>query len=51
MYDLSAVVYRLGIENCAEAVELRKQEYIRKLFYWNEHICDCDGGWADFMLK
>ena len=51
MYDLSAVIYRLGIENCAEAVEQRKQEYINKLFYWNEHTCDYDGGWADFMLK
>ena len=51
MYDLSAIIYRLGIENCAEAVELRKQEYIGKLFYWNEHTCDYDGRWAGFMLK
>ena len=51
MYDLSAVVYRLGIESCAETVEQRKQEYINKLFYWNEHTCDYDGRWADFILK
>ena len=51
MYDLSAIVYRLGIESCAEAVELRKQEYISKLFYWNEHIGDCEGEWAYFMCK
>ena len=51
MYELSAIVYRLGIENCSEAVELRKQEYIRKLFYWNEHTGDHECEWADFMLK
>ena len=51
MYELSAIVYRLGIEDCAEAVEQRRQEYINKLFYWNEHVCDYEGEWADFMLK
>lgn len=51
MYELSSIVYRLGIENCAEAVELRKQEYIEKLFYWNEHVGDHEGEWADFMMK
>ena len=51
MYELSAIVYRLGIENCRDAVECRKREYINKLFYWNEHVDDYDGGWADFMLK
>lgn len=51
MYKLSSIVYQLGIENCLDAVELRKQEYIRKLFYWNEHVDDYEGEWADFMLK
>ena len=51
MYDLSAIIYRLGIENCAEAVALRKREYIDRLFYWNGHVCDYDGEWAQFMLK
>ena len=51
MYDLSAIVYRLGIESCVEAVEQRKQEYIKKIFYWNEHIGDYEGEWAYFMLK
>ncbi len=51
MYELSAIIYRLGIGNCAEAVEQRKQEYIRKLLYWNEHVCDYEGEWADFILK
>ena len=51
MYELSAIIYRLGIENCLEAVEQRKQEYINKLFYWSEHVDDHEGEWADFMLK
>lgn len=51
VYDLTAVVYRLGIDHCAEAVEKRKQEYIDRLLYWNEHLSDYTGEWADFMLK
>ena len=51
MYELSAVIYRLGVENCREAVGQRKQEYIQKLFYWNAHVGDYEGKWADFMLK
>ena len=43
--------YRIGIENCVEAVEQRKQEYIDKLIYWHEHLCDDQGVWADFMMK
>lgn len=51
IYDLTSIIYRLGVENCLEAVETRKQEYIDKLFYWNEHLCDYKGNWAYFMLK
>ena len=51
MYDLSAIVYRLGIGNCADAVEQRKREYIDRLFYWGEHSDDYEGEWAQFMLK
>lgn len=51
IYDLTSIIYRLGIENCSETVELRKQEYIEKLLYFNRHLCDYKGEWADFMLK
>lgn len=51
MYDLTSLIYKYGIENCFEAVEARKQAYIDKLFYWHEHLCDCTGPWADFMLR
>lgn len=51
MYDLTALVYRLGIDCCAEAVEQRKQLYVDRLFYWNAHLADHDREWAEFMLK
>lgn len=51
IYDLTAVIYRLGIENCAEAVEKRKQDYIDRLFYWNAHCGDYKIAWAPFMRR
>lgn len=51
IYDLTAIIYRYGIENCAEAVEQRKREYFERLLYWNDHVCEHQGPWADFMLK
>ena len=51
IYDLTALIYKYGIESCAETVERRKQEYINKLLYWNAHLRDYRGPWADFMLK
>ena len=51
IYDLTAIIYRLGIENCAGAVEKRKQDYIDRLFYWKEHCSDYKGEWAPFMKK
>lgn len=50
MYDLTSIIYRLGIEDCVRTVELRKQKYIDKLLYWSEHISSYEGEWADFML-
>ena len=51
IYDLTAIIYGLGIENCAEAVGQRKQDYIDRLFYWKEHCRDYKGEWAPFMKK
>ena len=51
MYELSAIVYRFGVENCREAVEQHKQACIQKLFYWSAHVDGYEGEWADFMLK
>ena len=47
IYELTAIVYRHGLERCAGAVEARRQEYITRLFYWSER---CDAGeWAKFL--
>lgn len=51
IYDLTSIIYKYGIENCFKAVEERKQEYINRLFYWNEHLNEYKGEWAEFMLK
>ena len=51
IYDLTSIVYKYGIENCISAVEARKQEYIDKIFYWNMHLGDYKGEWADFMRR
>lgn len=51
IYDLSAIIYRLGMEHCAAAVEQRKQEYIDRLLYWSKHYRDEERKWAAFMEK
>ena len=49
LYELSAIVYRLGVEHCREAVERRKQHYIDRLLFWETHLPDYGGEWADFL--
>ncbi len=51
IYDLTAIVYREGIEHCAAAVEKRKQAYLDRLLDWQARLPDYPGSWADFMLK
>ncbi|NLU24884.1 MAG: hypothetical protein GXW99_09330 [Clostridiales bacterium] len=51
VYDLTSIILRLGIKNCLQAVEQRKQAYIDRLLYWQNHVNDYEGTWADFMLK
>lgn len=51
IYDLTSIIYKYGIETCSEAVETRKQEYITRLFYWNEHLNEYQGEWAKFLHK
>lgn len=49
IYDLTSIIYKYGIENCAEVIEHRKQEYINRLLYWETHLESYSGDWADFM--
>ena len=37
IYELTALVRRLGIDNCREAVEKRANEYTARLVYWADH--------------
>lgn len=51
IYDLTAVVRKLGIDKCEKAIEKRCKEYIEKLIYWKEHCEEYKGEWAKFMLR
>ena len=51
LYDLTSILFRLGMEDGVKAVEVRKQEYIDRLLYWGAHVGEYQGTWADFMLR
>lgn len=51
MYDLTSIVHQYGFDGCIDAVELRKQAYLDKLLYWDEHFHEYTETWADFMLR
>lgn len=49
IYDLTATVYRLGADNCKEAVEKRVNEYTEKLLKISENHLFDNINWADFI--
>lgn len=49
MYELTAIVRTLGIDNSKEAVENRIRYYIERLIYWSEHTSDYKGDWVSFI--
>lgn len=51
MYELTAIVLELGIENCRADVEARAMYYAERLLYWNEQEPNYPGSWADFLRK
>ena len=51
IYELTALVRRLGVLDCREAVQARMEEYLRRLMYWETHAQDMHGPWPDFMLR
>lgn len=51
IYDLTAVIRRYGIEDCAQFVEERKRHYLERIYYWQENYRNYSGEWADFMIK
>ena len=49
IYELTAIVLELGLENCREAVEARVRDYEQLLRLWTEQEqTDCRD-WADFL--
>ncbi|MEM3342609.1 MAG: hypothetical protein QW728_07945 [Thermoplasmata archaeon] len=51
IYDLTAIVRHYGLPECKRHVEERKQQYIERIYYWQEHYNDCTCEWADFLLN
>ena len=51
IYELTTIVRKYGIDNCKEAVEKRKSEYVDKLLYWIEHVDMEERTWASFITK
>ena len=51
LYELTAIVRRLGLESCRDAVEHRAKEYVERLLYWHNHWKDYPGKWAAFLCR
>lgn len=51
MYELSAIVYRLGVDNCTAEVEKRAELYSARLRWHTEHVSDYADTWAAFMER
>ena len=51
MYDLTAIVLELGLDDCRDAVEHRVRYYEQRLHYWAEHEKSCSQNWASFLRK
>lgn len=49
LYDLTALVRRHGIDDCAAVVEARKSDYVERLIWWSGHPSVHGGTWANFI--
>jgi hypothetical protein len=49
-YELTAIVRRVGVAQCNQAVQDRINTYIQRLLYWQENIDAREGNWAAFLL-
>lgn len=49
IYELTALIYRHGIDACFQAVEARKQVYIDRLLSWAAQGGSAGEEWAAFM--
>ena len=51
MYELTAIVLDLGLDDCRESVEQRVMYYEQRLRYWVEYEKTCQQNWAGFLKK
>ena len=51
MYELTAIVLELGLDDCRDAVEHRVRYYEQRVHYWAEHEKSCCQDWASFLRK
>ena len=51
MYELTAIVLELGLDDCRDAAEHRVRYYEQRLHYWAEYEKSCSQNWASFLRK
>ena len=49
MYELTAIVLELGLDDCRDSVEQRAMYYEQRLRYWTEYEKTCQLNWAGFL--
>jgi hypothetical protein len=49
VYDLTAIIRRVGVDECREVVENRKEQYIERIHYWRANYLTYPYEWADFL--
>ena len=51
LYELTAIVLELGLDDCRDFIEHRVRYYEQRLHYWAEHEKSCSQNWASFLRK
>ena len=51
MYELTAIILELGLDDCRDAVEHRVRYHEQRLHDWAEHEKSCCQDWASFLRK
>jgi len=49
-YELSAIVFNVGLENCNSAISKKISYYYERLLYWQDNIDKLNVKWADFLV-
>ena len=49
-YELTAIVFNVGLEKCDLVVSEKIRYYYNRLLYWQENIENLNVSWAKFLL-